>query len=67
MSFKIIVDSCCDLTPAQLREDCFVSVPLTIRVGEHIVVDDASFDQGALLWYCCRLLNTGSLSPNRVD
>ena len=50
MSFKIIVDSCCDLTPAQLREDCFVSVPLTIRVGEHIVVDDASFDQGALLW-----------------
>ena len=29
MSFKIIVDSCCDLTPAQLREDCFVSVPLT--------------------------------------
>ena len=45
MSFKIIVDSCCDLTPAQLREDCFVSVPLTIRVGEHIVVDDASFDQ----------------------
>ena len=39
MSFKIIVDSCCDLTPAQLREDCFVSVPLTIRVGEHIVVE----------------------------
>ena len=37
MSFKIIVDSCCDLTPAQLREDCFVSVPLTIRVGEHYV------------------------------
>ena len=50
MSFKIIVDSCCDLTPAQLREDCFVSVPLTIRVGEHVVVDDASFDQGDLLW-----------------
>ena len=45
MSFKIIVDSCCDLTPAQLREECFVKVPLTIRVGEHIVVDDASFDQ----------------------
>ena len=50
MSFKIIVDSCCDLTPALLREDCFVSVPLTIRVGEHVVVDDASFDQGDLLW-----------------
>ena len=24
MSFKIIVDSCCDLTPAQLREECFL-------------------------------------------
>lgn len=50
MGFKIIVDSCCDLTPAQLQEDCFISVPLTIRVGDHTVVDDASFDQGDLLW-----------------
>ncbi len=50
MSFKIIVDSCCDLTPAQLREDCFTSVPLTIHVGDEVIVDDASFDQAALLW-----------------
>ena len=50
MSYKIIVDSCCDLTSAQMREDCFVRVPLTIRVGEHTVVDDASFDQSELLW-----------------
>ena len=50
MSFKIIVDSCCDLTPAQFREGCFVRVPLTIRVGDHTIVDDASFDQGDLLW-----------------
>ena len=50
MSFKIIVDSCCDLTPAQLREECFVKVPLTIRVGDHTVVDDDTFDQGELLW-----------------
>ena len=49
MSFKIIVDSCCDLTPAQLREDCFIKVPLTIRVGDETVVDDESFDQQALL------------------
>ena len=49
MSFKIIVDSCCDLTPAQLREDCFIKVPLTIRVGSETIVDDASFDQKALL------------------
>ena len=50
MSFKIIVDSCCDLTPAQLREECFVKVPLTIRVGGHTTVDDDTFDQGELLW-----------------
>lgn len=50
MSFKIIVDSCCDLTPAQLREECFVKVPLTIRVGGHTIVDDDTFDQGELLW-----------------
>ena len=50
MSFKLIVDSCCDLTPAQLREECFVKVPLTIRVGNHTIVDDDTFDQGELLW-----------------
>ena len=50
MSFKIIVDSCCDLTPAQLREECFVKVPLTIWVGNHTIVDDDTFDQGELLW-----------------
>ena len=51
MSFKIIVDSCCDLTPAQLREECFVKVPLTIRVGGHTIADDDTFDQGELLWW----------------
>lgn len=49
MSFKIIVDSCCDLTPAQLREGCFISVPLTIHVGNQAIVDDACIDRGALL------------------
>ena len=50
MSFKIIVDSCCDLTPVMLRTGCFISVPLTIRVGGETVVDDDGFDQAALLW-----------------
>lgn len=50
MSFKIIVDSCCDLTPAMLRSDFFTSVPLTIRLGEEAIVDDAAFDQAGLLW-----------------
>lgn len=50
MSFRIIVDSCCDLTPIMRKDDCFVSVPLTIRVGEDVFVDDETFDQAAMLW-----------------
>lgn len=50
MSFRIIVDSCCDLTPAQIRSDCFTSVPLSIHVGEWTILDDAAFDQADLLW-----------------
>lgn len=49
MSFKIIVDSCCDLTPSLLRESDFQSVPLTIRVGDYSVVDDEDFNQADLL------------------
>ena len=50
MSFRIVVDSCCDLTPAMLADPCFVKVPLTIQVGSHSFVDDAAFDQATLLW-----------------
>lgn len=50
MSFKIVVDSCCDLTPQMLQDPCFVKVPLTIRVEDSTFVDDESFDQADLLW-----------------
>ena len=50
MSFKIVVDSCCDLTPQMLQDPCFVKVPLTIRVDESTFVDDETFDQADLLW-----------------
>ena len=50
MSFKIVVDSCCDL-PAQLRrESCFVKVPLTIHANGSVFVDDETLDQADLLW-----------------
>ena len=32
MSFKIIVDSCCDLTGTMLKDPCSVKVPLTTGV-----------------------------------
>ena len=50
LSFKIVVDSCCDL-PAQLRrESCFVKVPLTIHANGSVFVDDETLDQADLLW-----------------
>lgn len=53
MSFKIVVDSCCDLSPQMLQDPCFVKVPLTIRVEDSTFVDDETFDQADLLW-CMR-------------
>ncbi len=49
MSFKIIADSCCDLTSIQMSDPCFAKVPLTIHVGGRDFVDDASLSQEELL------------------
>ncbi len=50
MSFRIVVDSCTDLTPSMLRDPIFHKVPLTIDVGDKRFVDDESFQQADLLW-----------------
>ena len=49
MSFRIIVDSCCDLSPSLLRAEPFTSVPLTLRIGDFTVTDDQTFDQADFL------------------
>lgn len=49
MRFKIIVDSCCDLTAAHFMEGPFARVPLTISLGGEDIVDDDTFDQTHLL------------------
>jgi DegV family protein with EDD domain len=49
MSFKIVVDSCCDL-PAEYRKDPrFEVIPLILQIDEHIIVDDDTFDQADYL------------------
>lgn len=48
MSFKIVVDSCCDLPPQMKKEPCFVRVPMTIQVDGSVFVDDETFDQADL-------------------
>ena len=40
MSFKIIVDSCCDLSPDLLSSGVYQSVPLTVQVGNREFRDD---------------------------
>ncbi|MEG2420109.1 MAG: DegV family protein [Oscillospiraceae bacterium] len=44
MSFRVVTDSCCDMTRG------IIKVPLTIRVGAHTFTDNESLDQKDLLW-----------------
>lgn len=49
MSYKIIVDSCCEL-PESLHGDVrFERVPLTLEVGDYQILDDDSFNQKEFL------------------
>lgn len=45
MDFRIIVDSCCDLTPEYRKNEHFVVAPLTLTVDGIDIIDDESFDQ----------------------
>lgn len=49
MSFKIVVDSCCDLSADMLRNPVFVKVPLTLYSNGMTFVDDETLDQAQLL------------------
>ncbi|MCM1467406.1 MAG: DegV family protein [Alistipes sp.] len=44
-NYRIIVDSCCDLTPEMKADERFVSVPLTLSVDGVDIIDDDTFDQ----------------------
>lgn len=49
MSYKIIGDSCLDLTEELKKDKRFQIVPLTLQVDDTIVVDDETFDQKRFL------------------
>lgn len=49
MSYKIIGDSCLDLTPDLKKDPHFQIIPLTLQVGDTQVVDDETFDQKKFL------------------
>ena len=45
MTFKIIGDSCLDLTEEMKQDPHYQMVPLTLQVGSAQIVDDETFDQ----------------------
>lgn len=49
MGYKIIVDSCGELTKEMKESGLFESVALSMEVGDHQIVDDETFDQADFL------------------
>ena len=49
MSYKIVVDSCCELQEQYKKDDRFCIVPLRLEVGDYKVTDDETFDQKEFL------------------
>lgn len=49
MSYKIIVDSCCELPEEYQNDPRFERVPLTLEVGDYQILDDERFDQREFL------------------
>ncbi len=45
LRYKIIGDSCMDLTDEMRKDPHFQAIPLTLKVGDAEVVDDETFDQ----------------------
>lgn len=59
MNYKIIGDSCIDLTADLKKDPHFQIIPLTLQVGENQIVDDDTFDQKRFL----ELVKNSSESP----
>lgn len=45
MGYKVVIDSCGELTQEMKASGRFVNVALTIQVDDHLIVDDETFDQ----------------------
>ncbi len=49
MSYKIVVDSCCDLPAEYRKDDRFQIVPLVLQIDDYTIIDDDTFDQADYL------------------
>ncbi len=49
MSYKIVVDSCCELPKELLEDSRYQRVPLGLEVGDYFILDDENFNQEEFL------------------
>lgn len=49
MSYKIVVDSCCELPKELLKSEIFEKIPLGLEVGDYQILDDETFNQAEFL------------------
>lgn len=49
MSYKIVVDSCCELPTEYMKDSRFERVPLGLEIGDYHILDDDNFDQADFL------------------
>ena len=47
--YKIILDSCGELTEDMKKDGRFVNVPLTLEIDDEHIIDDATFDQASFI------------------
>ena len=67
MEYKIIVDSCCDMTPQLISHLNATSVPMTMRLGQKEFLDDDSLDLPgfmAEMKACKESVSSASPSPH---
>ena len=49
MSFRVVIDSCGELTDEMKASGCFKTASLMLQVDDHNIIDDESFDQADFL------------------
>ena len=59
--YKLVVDSCCDITEDMKTWQNFEIVPLVLSVGDYSVLDDENFDQDDFIG---RIVKTGTLGKS---
>ena len=61
MSYKIVVDSCCDLTADMKNWSNLEVIPLTLQIGDYVIPDDENFNQDD---FVNRMINSDVLAQS---